>query len=153
MFRLHRMGVDTLSEHVVFLHERAVREGALGVHPLDRVRVLGRSGERHGEVTAVLNFCRTDLLEKDEVGLSEAAFADLGLPEGAPIEVTLARSPESLECVRDKLRAGGSAAPTSTPCSGTSARGATRSPSSRCSCSRARCGASTRRSSSRSPAR
>jgi len=106
LFRLRRMGVDTLSEHVVFLHERAVREGALGVHPLDRVRVLGRSGEHHGEVTAVLNFCRTDLLEKDEVGLSEAAFADLGLPEGAPIEVTLARSPESLECVRDKLRGG-----------------------------------------------
>jgi thymidine phosphorylase len=100
MFRVRRLGVDTLSEHVVFLHERAVREGALGVHPLDRVRVVGGGAE----VTAVLNFCRTDLLAKDEVGLSEVAFADLGLAEGSAVEVTLARSPESVELVRGKLR-------------------------------------------------
>lgn len=104
MFRLRRLGVDTLSEHVVFLHEAAVREGALGVHPLDRVRVIAGRGEVRAEVTAVLNFCRTDLLAKDEVGLSEAAFADLGLSEGAAVEVTLARSPESVERVRGKLR-------------------------------------------------
>ena len=104
MFRLRRIGIDTLSEHVVFLHEAAVQKGELGFQPLDRVRILGSKGEAPREITAVLNFCRTDILGHDEIGLSEVAFRDLGLPEGAAVDATLARSPESLERVRGKLR-------------------------------------------------
>jgi thymidine phosphorylase len=104
MFRLRRMGVDTLSEHVVFLHERAVRDGELGFQPLDRVRVTGALGGRPREIIAVLNFCRTDLVAGEEIGLSEVAFRDLGLPEGAAVEASLARSPESVDRVRGKLR-------------------------------------------------
>ena len=105
MFRLRRIGIDTLSEHVVFLHEAAVQEGELGFQPLDRVRILGlEAARRPREITGVLNFCRNDILGHDEIGLSEVAFRDLGLPEGAPVDATLARSPESLERVRGKLR-------------------------------------------------
>ena len=42
MFRLRRMGIDTLSEHVIFIAEQAVAAGALGFKPLDRVRVIAR---------------------------------------------------------------------------------------------------------------
>jgi thymidine phosphorylase len=106
MFRLRRMCIDTLSEHVVFIAERAVAEGALGFKPLDRVRVLGRRAGAGPpvEVSGVLNFCGDALLAQDQIGLSEAAFRDLGLPEGAAVEATHARAPESVERVRRKLR-------------------------------------------------
>jgi len=106
MFRLRRMGIDTLSEHVVFIAERAVAEGALGFKPLDRVRVIERRGRATGpaEVSGILNFCVDGLLAKDEIGLSEAAFRDLALPEGASVDATHARAPESVERVRRKLR-------------------------------------------------
>jgi len=105
MFRLRRIGIDTQSEHVVFIHEGAVQEGALGFNPLDRVRVFGSGGEGAiREVTGVLNFCHGSLLAKDEIGLSEVAFLDLGLAEGCPVEASQARSPSSIVRVREKLR-------------------------------------------------
>jgi thymidine phosphorylase len=106
MFRLRRMGIDTLSEHVVFIAEQAVAEGALGFKPLDRVRVLGRraNGGPPAEVSGVLNFCGDALLARDQIGLSDSAFRDLGLPEGAAVDATHARAPESVERVRRKLR-------------------------------------------------
>jgi thymidine phosphorylase len=106
MFRLRRMGIDTLSEHVIFIADRAVTAGALGFQPLDRVRVIGareKGGEDH-EVSGVLNFCLDGGLAPAEIGLSEAAFRDLGLPEGTSVEATHARAPESVERVRRKLR-------------------------------------------------
>jgi len=106
MFRLRRTGIDTQSEHVVFIDERAVREGALGFNPLDRVRLIGTAdGERY-EIEGILNFCHDALLEEDEIGLSEVAFQDLGLAPGSPVEACLARPPESVARVRDKLRGG-----------------------------------------------
>jgi thymidine phosphorylase len=104
MFRLRRMRIDTLSEHVVFIAERAVADGQLGFKPLDRVLVMGGAGGPPPEVSGVLNFCGDALLAPGEIGLSEAAFRDLGLPEGAPVEATHARAPESVERVRRKLR-------------------------------------------------
>ncbi len=103
MFRLRRVRIDTLSEHVVFIHEHAVSEGALGFHPLDRVRVIGPAGR---ELAGVLNFCRDSLLTKDEIGLSEVAFQDFGLPEGTSVHATHAPAPASVERVRHKLRGG-----------------------------------------------
>ncbi len=52
MFRLRRIGIDTQSEHVVFIDERTVREGALGFEPLDRVRVVGEAGGADRESTS-----------------------------------------------------------------------------------------------------
>ncbi|NNL67780.1 MAG: thymidine phosphorylase family protein [Myxococcales bacterium] len=99
MFRLRRVRIDTQSEHVVFIHERTVRDGALGFQPLDRVRVFHDGAE----VTGVLNFCSDSLLAKDEIGLSEAAFEDIGIPERSLVSATHARSPGSLARVRAKL--------------------------------------------------
>jgi hypothetical protein len=50
MFRLRRMRIDTLVEHVVFIAERAVAEGQLGFKPLDRVLVMGRAAGGPAEV-------------------------------------------------------------------------------------------------------
>ncbi len=106
MFKLRQMGIDTQSEHVVFINERSVRDGSLGFKPLDRVRVFEAGGADPSprKVTGVLNFCHDGLLAMDEIGLSESAFADLELPAGTAVEATLARSPESVHRVREKLR-------------------------------------------------
>lgn len=104
MFQLRRMGIDTQSEHVVFIDERAVREGALGFNPLDRVRVIGRREGEDREIQGILNFCHDSLLEKNQVGLSEVAFLDLDLAPGAEVEICLARPPQSVDRVRGKLR-------------------------------------------------
>jgi len=106
MFRLRRMGIDTQSEHVIFIREDAVRAGVLGFKPLDRVLVSGEDGAsaKVCEISGVLNFCEGPMLEPDEIGLSNVAFTDLGLPAGALIQAKLAASPTSVDHVRRKLR-------------------------------------------------
>ena len=105
MFRLRRMGIDTQSEHVIFIGEDAVRAGVLGFKPLDRVLVSGidASSAKQHEISGILNFCEGPMLEPDEIGLSNVAFADLGLPVGTLIQAKLAVSPTSVDHVRRKL--------------------------------------------------
>ncbi len=105
-FRLRHLPLDTLREHVIVIHERAVRHGNLGLHPLDRARVFGidRQSGVQREITGVLNVCSDGLLEADEIGLSDEAFHDLGLPDGAEVRASLAVAPLSVDLVRAKLR-------------------------------------------------
>lgn len=108
MFRLRRMGIDTQSEHVIFIHADAVAQGLLGFKPMDRVLVTGddpQTGKRR-EITGILNFCEDSLIERDEIGLSIVAFSDLGLAAGTPVLTKLASSPTSVDKVRSKLRGG-----------------------------------------------
>jgi thymidine phosphorylase len=106
VFRVRHLCLDSLQEHVVVIHEAAVRAGDLGVHPMDRVRVFGPdpAGGATREITGVLNFCRDSLIAHDEVGLSDVAFADLGLPDGALVHASIAPAPRSVDLVRGKLR-------------------------------------------------
>ena len=108
MFRLKHLAIDTQQEHVVFIHEDAVRDGNLGFRPLDRVRVMeiAAPGGAPREVIGVLNFCRGPLVTADEVGLSEVAARDLGLPDGAAVQATLSPAPRSVDLVRKKLQGG-----------------------------------------------
>jgi len=104
MFKVKQLCLDTLREHVIVIHERTVREGHLGFNPLDRAYVFGvDAAGRHHEITGVLNFCRDELIGPDQIGLSEQAFADLGLPEGAEVNATLAVAPRSVDRIRAKL--------------------------------------------------
>lgn len=107
MFRLRRLGIDTMREHVVFVHEAAVTAGEAGFNPVDRVRVTGTAPDGATRVlTGTLNFCRDALIAPDELALSEVAFRDFGVPEGAPVRVTLSPAPRSVDLVREKLRGG-----------------------------------------------
>jgi len=105
LFRLKRSRIDTLSEHVIFLHEEDAGSGGLGLAPLDRVRVVGKDGStgEEREVQGILNLCREPVVERGEVGLSESAFADLGLPEASMVRAMLAAPPASVVRVREKL--------------------------------------------------
>lgn len=107
MFRLKLLAIDTLSEHVIFIHEEAVRRGNLGFRPLDRVRVVEATPAGGGtprQVIGVLNFCRDALVAPDEIGLSEDAARDLGLPAGTPVHATQSPAPASVDLVRAKLQ-------------------------------------------------
>lgn len=104
MFRLKQMAIDTLGEHVVFIHDSTVRAGNLGFKPLDRVHVVGRdAGGVEHEVIGVLNFCRDSIVAADEIGLSDDAFRDFGLPAGTPVEASISPAPRSVDLVREKL--------------------------------------------------
>ncbi len=105
MFQLRHLPLDTLREHVVVIHEQAVRNGNLGFNPLDRVRVSGQDPVtgKSREITGVLNFCRDTLLNPDQVGLSDEAFRDLALGENSQVSATLAVAPRSVDLVRAKL--------------------------------------------------
>jgi thymidine phosphorylase len=105
MFRLKHLRIDTLSEHVIFIHKEAVRAGNLGFRPLDRVRVVEAEATENPprEVTGILNFCEDTLIAPDEIGLSEVATRDLGLPEGAQVQATITPAPRSMDLVRKKL--------------------------------------------------
>lgn len=107
MFRLRPLAIDTLSEHVIFIHEQAVATGHLGFRPLDRVRVVEAEpapGAVPRQVVGVLNFCRDTMVGPDEIGLSEDAARDLGLPAGAAVHATQSPAPASVDLVRDKLQ-------------------------------------------------
>jgi thymidine phosphorylase len=105
LLRLRHLRLDTQREHVVVIHEQAVRAGNLGFNPLDRVVILAAdpAGGSRREITGILNFCSDGLIEPTEIGLSDVAFRDLGLPEGASVQATLAPAPHSLDRVRAKL--------------------------------------------------
>jgi thymidine phosphorylase len=106
MFRVKPLRIDTLGEHVIFIHEATVRMGNLGFRPLDRVRVMGEdpiTGNTH-EVTGILNFCEDTLVAPDEIGLSAVTARDLGLPAGTQVRATIAPAPRSVDLVRAKLQ-------------------------------------------------
>ena len=106
MFRIKQVQIDTLSEHVIFIHEAAVREGNLGFRPLDRVQIVEQEPTEATprEIIGILNFCEDTLIKADEIGLSAVAYRDFGLAEGTPVRATIAPAPRSVDLVREKLQ-------------------------------------------------
>ncbi|MBI3245452.1 MAG: thymidine phosphorylase family protein [Deltaproteobacteria bacterium] len=105
MFRVKQLRIDTLGEHVIFIHKAAVQAGNLGFRPLDRVWVVEAEAPPGAarEVTGIINFCADTLVAPDEIGLSEVTFRDLDLPEGRKVLATIAPAPRSVDLVRKKL--------------------------------------------------
>jgi thymidine phosphorylase len=99
--RLRRIPVDTYREAVAFLPRRSAVYRPGEFQALAKVE-LGRGDRR---ILATLNVVDHDgWLAPDEVGLSEQAFALLGLPEGAGVELEQAVPPKSLEAVHAKIQ-------------------------------------------------
>ena len=103
---MKRLRIETQRERIIVIHGTAVARGSLGFNPTDRARVIGKDPQtgQVRDVSGVLGFCSDTLIEEDEVGLTEDAFRDLGLPEGSPVSATLAVAPPSVDLVRNKLR-------------------------------------------------
>ena len=103
---MKRLRIETQRERIIVIHGTAVARGSLGFNPTDRARVIGKDPQtgQVRDVSGVLGFCSDTLIEEDEIGLTEDAFRDLGLPEGSPVSATLAVAPPSVDLVRNKLR-------------------------------------------------
>lgn len=100
MLKLRRVAIDTPRENVVFLARECPIYRAEKFQGLAKIEVSanGRS------VLAVLNICDdAQLLHPDELGLSEQAFRQLGLPEGIDVTVAQAGPPASREAIRAKV--------------------------------------------------
>jgi thymidine phosphorylase len=99
--RLCHLPIDTNREPVVYLPRHSTACRPEDFQALAKIELRG--GGRH--ILATLNIIdHEDLLALSEVGVSDQAFALLGLPEGAAIEIEQAAPPASLEAVHAKIR-------------------------------------------------
>jgi thymidine phosphorylase len=101
--KLRRIAIDTYRENVAFLHRDCGHYRSEGFQALSKVEILVEGGP--APVLAVLNVVDdAAITTPDELGLSEQAFAQLGVPEGTAVSVSQAQPPGSLEAVHRKIR-------------------------------------------------
>lgn len=99
--KLQRVGIDTYRENVAYLHRQCEIYRAEGFQALAKVEVSSGNGIR---IQAVLNVVDDErLVGPDELGLSEEAFAALGLESGAEVRICHAEPPASMDAVRRKI--------------------------------------------------
>ena len=96
---VHRVGIDTYREPVVFMRADSVVCRSEGFRALSRVRVS--LGERN--LIATLNVVHGELVGPREIGLSEAAWHALSATEGVTVKVSHPEMSESFASVRSKI--------------------------------------------------
>jgi thymidine phosphorylase len=98
---LRRVAIDTYRENVAYLHRDCDLYRAEGFQALSKVEI-SNNGKR---ILAVLNVVDDDhIVDARQLGLSEQAFDQLGLPEGTRVRIDHAEPPASMEAVRRKMR-------------------------------------------------
>lgn len=98
--RLRRLGIDTYRENVAYLHRECTLYRAEGFQALSKLKICA-DGKR---ILAVLNVVDDDnIVTPADLGLSEEAFAKLGLEEGQMVTIEHAEPPESMSAVRRKI--------------------------------------------------
>lgn len=96
---LKRLGIDTYKEPIVYMRRDCHICSAEGFEARSRVRV--RCGDR--SIIATINVIISDLLKRDDAGLSEYAWRLLGAREGDLVTISHAKHVASLSYVRSKI--------------------------------------------------
>lgn len=97
---VRRLGIDTYRENVAYLHRECELYRAEGFQALSKVKICV-NGRR---ILAVLNVVDDDsIVTPTDLGLSEEAFAKLGVEEGHLVSIEHAEPPESMDAVRRKI--------------------------------------------------
>lgn len=97
---LKRVGIDTYRENVAYLHRDCHLYRAEGFQALSKVEVRA-NGQR---ILASLNVVDdAAIVDCQQLGLSEDAFASLGVEEGQPVSVSQAEPPSSVPALHRKL--------------------------------------------------
>ena len=95
-----RVAIDTYRENVVYLRRDCPVYRAEGFQALSKVEVSANGGT----ILAVLNVVDDErLVGERELGLSEEAFALLGIDEGATVHVAHAEPPASIASLKRKI--------------------------------------------------
>lgn len=97
--RLRVLGIDTLQEHVIYMHRDCHVCRAEGLKALTRVEVW--LGERH--ILATLNVVDSGLLTVDEASLSVSAWRALGALPGDAVSVRHEPTLDSFGAMRAKI--------------------------------------------------
>lgn len=107
MLSLRRLGIDAYRENIAFLRRDCASVRAADFTVLNRVEIFavdadGRpSGAR---IRATLNLVDPGgVLEASELGVSDEAFAQLGLREGATVSIAPASPPASADALHAKV--------------------------------------------------
>ena len=96
---LHRMGIDTHQEPVIYMRQDCYVCRSEGFDAQSRINV---STDSHS-IIATVNMVTTDILSHQEVGLSESAWRLLGATEGEKATFSHAKPAESMSSVRGKI--------------------------------------------------
>ncbi|MES2974814.1 MAG: thymidine phosphorylase family protein [Pseudomonadota bacterium] len=97
---LRRVAIDTWRENVAYLHRDCSVYRAEGFQALSKVEIS--AGAR--KILATLNVVDdADIVGCGEVGLSEDAFAQLGLQAGEGASVSQAEPPQSMQALHRKI--------------------------------------------------
>ncbi len=100
VLKVRRVAIDTHRENVAYLHRDCSVYRTEGFQALSKIEVA--AGRRH--ILAVLNVVDDDaIVARDELGLSEPAFAHFGAKPGSRVDVGHAERPASLDAVRRKI--------------------------------------------------
>lgn len=103
---VRRVGIDTYRENVAYLHRDCAIVSAEGFQALSKVEISANNDPTGNgrTVAAVLNVVDDErIVGSDELGLSEQAFAQLGLAEGSQASVAHAEPPASMHALRHKI--------------------------------------------------
>jgi len=97
---LRRVLIDTYHENVAYMHRDCEVYRAEGFKALSKVEIRA-NGQR---VLASLNVVDDEaIVACGQLGLSKAAFAQIGVPEGHTVSVAQAEAPESISALHRKL--------------------------------------------------
>ncbi|MDR5867775.1 thymidine phosphorylase family protein [Halomonas koreensis] len=97
---LKRVGIDTYRENVAYMHRECDRYRAEGFQALAKVEV--RANGR--AILATLNVVDdAAIVDCGELGLSEDAFASLGVEAGQPVSIRQAEPPASIPALHRKI--------------------------------------------------
>ncbi len=100
MLKLRRIGIDTYRDNVAFLARRCSAYRPEEFQALKKIEVMNGGARLLASLMIVDDEA---IVGRDELGLSEQAFARLKLPEGALVEIAPAVPPHSLDHVRAKI--------------------------------------------------
>jgi len=108
MLRLRRIGIDTYRENIAFLRRDCPSVRAEDFKVLNRVELFaaenGRAVPGGARIRATLNIVDPGaILERDELGVSDEAFAQLGLAEGSAVAIETASPPASVDALHAKI--------------------------------------------------
>jgi len=97
---LQPVAIDTYHENVAYLHRDCEIYRAEGFQALSRIQV--DNGE--SSILTVLNVVDgNEIIRPGQLGLSEQAFRQLGLPAGHAVHISHAEPPSSMQAVRRKI--------------------------------------------------
>jgi len=107
MLTLRRLGIDAYRENIAFLRRDCAVVRAADFQVLNRVEIfaVGADGRPNGRaIRATLNLVDPGaVLQASELGVSDEAFAQLGLGEGSAVGIAPASPPASADALHAKV--------------------------------------------------